>query len=118
DYYSFNNNTPSVAASINNLGFEDLKWETTNQFNMGLDLSLFKDKIGLTLDFYDKITRDLLLRADIPRSTGFNNMYMNIGKISNRGVELTLNTKNVSTKNFAWESSLNISSNKNKILEL
>lgn len=116
--YSFNNTTPSKGIIPNNLANKDLTWESTEQINLGYDLGLFKNRIELTIDLYRKTTKDLLLNADIPATSGYTRMYKNVGKIENQGVELTLNTTNVSNKNFRWESSFNISFNQNKVLEL
>lgn len=117
-YYSFNNEVPMAAAQFNNLGARDLRWETTLQSNIGYDLGLFDNKVNLVLDVYRKTTKDLLLNADLPGNAGFTSMYRNIGKVSNDGVEITLTTKNIQKKNFAWESTFNISFNKNRVREL
>lgn len=118
DYYSFNNGTPQYALTIDNLGNKDLKWEKTAQFDIGYDLSLFKNRINIIVDVYDKTTSDLLLNAKIPYSSGKGTSYKNVGKISNRGLEFSINTLNVKSKNFTWESDFNISFNRNKVLEL
>lgn len=118
DYYSFNNGTPQYALVIDNLGNKDLKWEKTSQFDIGYDLSLFKNRINLTVDLYDKTTSDLLLNAKIPYSSGLGTSYKNVGKIQNRGLEFTLSTVNIKRKNFSWESDFNISFNRNKVLAL
>lgn len=118
DYYSFNNGTPQYALVIDNLGNKDLRWEKTGQFDIGYDLSLFKNRINLVIDLYDKTTSDLLLNAKIPYSSGLGTSYKNVGKIRNRGLEFSLNTVNIKSKNFSWESDFNISFNRNKVLEL
>lgn len=97
---------------------KDLKWETTEQYNIGLDLSFLKDRIGLTMDVYQKETRDLLLNADLPVTTGYGTAYKNIGKMRNRGLEITIDTKNIQTRNFSWSTNFNISFNKGTIQEL
>jgi len=101
-----------------NLGNPNLKWETTVQTNVGLDISLLKNRISLTTDYYHKETRDLLLNATLAPSMGFLTGFKNIGRVSNSGIEFTLETKNVQTPNFSWNSSFNIAFNKNKVLEL
>ena len=118
DFYSFNNGTPQYALVIDNLGNKDLRWEKTGQFDIGYDLSLFKNRINLVIDLYDKTTSDLLLNAKIPYSSGIGSSYKNVGKIRNRGLEFSLNTVNVKNKNFSWTSDFNISFNRNKVLEL
>ncbi|MEJ5961588.1 SusC/RagA family TonB-linked outer membrane protein [Pedobacter immunditicola] len=117
--YPFDNDlAPSGGIAISKLGNQELKWETTKQFNVGYDLGLFKNRISLTFDYYKKTTRDLLLFADMPSETGYTRSYKNIGSIMNEGLEFTLNTTNVRTKNFTWRSNFNISFNENKILAL
>ncbi|MBD0833669.1 SusC/RagA family TonB-linked outer membrane protein [Aestuariibaculum sp. TT11] len=114
--YSFNNQTyTGVELSLGN---DKLKWETVKQLDLGLDLGLFKDRISLETDVYLKTTDDMLLRTQIPGSSGFTSVYTNIGSIENRGLEITLNTVNVQTPSFSWLTNFNISFNKNKILSL
>ena len=96
----------------------NLKWETTEQWNLGLDLGFFNDRLGLTVDLYRKTTRDLLLNAQLPYSSGYVNAMKNVGKVRNDGLELTLNTVNIQKKGFKWTSNINISFNKNKVLAL
>lgn len=116
--YPFENNLNSVGIAPISILNEDLKWETTEQWNIGLDLDFFNERLGITVDWYLKTTRDLLLDAVLPQSTGFFSAMKNIGKIRNSGWELTLNTVNIQTKNFKWSSNFNIAFNKNKVLEL
>lgn len=116
--YSFNNGTPTLGLIADNLGNNDLKWESTTSTDIALELGLFKNRIELTAEIYRKTTRDLLLNADLPTATGFTRAYKNIGSIRNQGLELTLTTVNIKNDNFSWESSFNISFNRNKILEL
>jgi len=116
--YSFNNGNPILGAIPSNLANTNLKWESTKQIDLGYDLSLFKNRIELTVDIYRKITDDLLLNADLPYSTGYINAYNNVGKIQNDGLELSLNTVNIKTAEFKWESNFNIGFNNNKIMAL
>lgn len=116
--YPFNNNVSSVGAIPFGLPNKSLKWETTTQTNIGLDLGFFNDKINLTIDWYDKITSDLLLLATLVPSSGYGSAMKNIGKVQNSGVEFTINTTNINTKKFRWTSNFNISFNNNKVLEL
>lgn len=116
--YPFENdatNTGTVPISLQN---KNLKWETTEQWNLGVDLSFFDERIGLTMDIYRKNTRDLLLAAQLPYSSGFYNATKNIGKVRNEGLEISLNTLNIKTRDFQWSSNFNISFNKNKVLAL
>ncbi|HEY0669650.1 MAG TPA: TonB-dependent receptor [Sphingobacteriaceae bacterium] len=115
--YSFNN-TRYQGLNMDNLSNSDLKWESTAQADIGLDLSLFKSRVNFIADWYRKTTSNLLLNAQLPYTTGYSSSYKNIGKVRNEGIELTLNTINYQSKAFSWESNFNISFNKNRILEL
>lgn len=101
-----------------NLRNDELKWETTTQTNVGVDLGLFQERVKVTADWYLKDTKDLLLYAQLPPSTGYQNAMMNIGQIRNQGWELSLETVNIRTRQFTWTSSFNIAFNKNKIMSL
>ena len=102
-----------------NMANDDLRWETTEQWNVGLDLSFFEgDRIRLTADWYMKNTYDLLLQATMPSSTGYETAMMNIGSMRNSGVEISLETVNISHKNFQWTTSFNIAFNRNKVTAL
>lgn len=101
-----------------NMANEKLKWETTEQWNVGLDLGFFEDRIKFSGDWYRKDTRDLLLYALIPASTGYGPAMLNIGKIRNRGFEFSLETVNIKTRNFQWSTSFNIAFNRNTVLAL
>lgn len=116
--YPFDGNNGNVGVAPISLPNEDLKWETTEQWNLGLDLGFFDERISFTADLYRKTTRDLLLDATLPYSSGYLTAMKNIGKVRNDGIELTLNTVNIDSKNFKWSSNFNISFNKNKVLEL
>ena len=113
------NNTPTnVGVTPIRLANKDLKWETTSQTNIGLDISLFNSRVNLTLDWYKKITSDLLYYTEIPLTSGFGGATKNIGKVDNTGIEFTLNTVNIKTKDFQWTSNFNIAFNRNKVKEL
>jgi len=116
--YPFNNNVSSVGAIPGSLPNKDLKWETTTQTNIGMDVSLLKEKISLTFDWYNKITSDLLLNAALVPSSGHGAAMKNIGKVLNRGFEFTVNTTNIQTRKFRWTSNFNIGINKNVVLGL
>lgn len=96
----------------------DLKWETTNQYNAGIDLGLFGDRLTLSADIYKKITTDLLLNAPIPSQSGFNSQWQNIGRIDNNGVELQITSFNFNKNNFSWRTDFNISFNRNEVKDL
>lgn len=115
---SFNNSIPQTSAWLSELGNADLEWEPSITTNIGYDLGLFKNRIEVTAEVYRKTTDNLLLNAQIPYISGYSNTTKNIGKLRNEGLELSLNTVNISTPSFRWESNFNISFNKSKILEL
>ena len=95
----------------------DLRWETTAQLNLGVDLSILRGRIGLTAEVYQKNTRDLLLNTPIPYTSGFANTLLNIGNVQNKGIDLALNSVNTEGK-IRWTTSANISFNRNKITNL
>ncbi|MCE7055008.1 TonB-dependent receptor [Algoriphagus sp. AGSA1] len=95
-----------------------LSWETTTQYNAGIDLAFWQGRLGLTVDAYIKDTKDLLYNVPIPRETGFGYITQNIGKIQNKGIEVLINTHTITTQNFNWSTSLNISTNTNQVKEL
>ena len=102
-----------------NLGNNGLKWETTEQWNAGIDLSFFEnDRIKLTVDWYRKHTYDLLLNATMPSSSGYETAMMNIGSMRNSGWEISLETLNINRRNFQWTTSFNIAFNRNKVTAL
>lgn len=94
-----------------------LTWETTTQYNAGMDLSFFNNRILFTADAYLKRTEDLLYNVPIPRTTGFGYITQNIGTIENKGVEFLLSTRNL-TGDFKWSTDFNISSNRNVVKSL
>lgn len=116
--YPFENNLNSIGVAPISILNEDLKWETTEQWNVGLDLGFFDERISMNFDWYWKTTRDLLLDATLPQTTGFFSAMKNIGKVRNSGIELTLNTVNIDRAGFKWSTNFNIAFNKNKVLEL
>ena len=116
--YPFDNDMSSVGMVPVSLPNEDLKWETTEQWNVGLDLSFFDERLNFTADVYRKTTRDLLLEASLPLVSGYYSAAKNIGKVRNDGLELSLSTVNIKTKDFTWTSDFNIAFNKNEVLEL
>lgn len=102
---------------VSTLANPGLKWEKTNQFNVGVDLGLFNNRINLSAEYYNSVTRDMLLFVPVPDITGFSTQLTNIGKMRNRGVELNIATKNL-TGAFTWTTDFNISRNRNKVLQL
>ncbi|MCO5238733.1 MAG: TonB-dependent receptor [Chitinophagaceae bacterium] len=96
----------------------DLKWETTIQYNAGIDAAVFDNRLKLTLDFYTKKTNDMLFQAIVPAQSGFKTQWQNLGRVNNRGVEMALSTSNIRRRNFSWETTLTFSLNRNKVVEI
>ncbi len=112
-----NGTTLANGLKVSGLSNSGLKWEKTNQFNVGVDLGLFNNRINLSAEYYNSITRDMLLFVPIPDITGFSTQLTNIGKMRNRGVELNISSKNL-TGDFTWTTDFNIFRNRNKVLQL
>ncbi|MDR1555827.1 MAG: TonB-dependent receptor [Tannerellaceae bacterium] len=104
--------------SQTSMGNNDLTWETTTSFNTGIDFGLWNNRLNGTLDVYRSNTSGLLLKRNLPWATGYENVWSNIGETANKGVELTVNSKNIVTKDFTWGTSLVFSHNTNEITEL
>ncbi|MEO6731153.1 MAG: TonB-dependent receptor [Ferruginibacter sp.] len=108
----------TIGVLASNLGNVNLHWEETQGLNIGTDFSMFNNRIGGTIDVFKTTTDDILLRRNLPIITGFSNILDNLGKTSNTGIELTLNTVNVTAGDFKWETSINYSAYRNKIVGL
>ncbi|ADQ18192.1 TonB-dependent receptor plug [Leadbetterella byssophila DSM 17132] len=100
------------------MGNDDLQWEKTKGFNTGLDFGLYRNRISGTIDFYKTNTFDMLLLQRIPQITGYNDVWSNIGKVANTGIELTVTSKNIVKPDFSWSSTVVFSTNKNKIVDV
>lgn len=96
----------------------DLKWETNITANLGLDMGFFDQRLQLTVDIYNVETKGLLLDAPIPQLSGFKNMMINAGKTNNKGVEVSITSHNIHTRDFTWTTNINLAHNKNKVKEL
>ncbi len=114
--YNFNNNLVT-GLGISSLGNSGLNWERNQQLDAGLDIGLVQNRISLSVDYYDRITKDLLLSVNVPTLTGFGSAVKNIGRMSNKGMEFSLNTYNL-TGAFTWNTGINLSFNRNKVLAL
>ncbi|BAV04031.1 TonB-linked outer membrane protein, SusC/RagA family [Filimonas lacunae] len=112
------NGVSTIGITPSNLGNTFLGWESTISTNLGVDFSLFASRLSGTIEVYKSNTRDLLLQRNLPLVTGYANVYDNLGKTANKGIEVTLNSKNINGKDFRWETSLNISANQNRIIDL
>jgi TonB-linked SusC/RagA family outer membrane protein len=100
------------------LGNPNITWETLTSENLGIDLTMFKNRLNLTADFYNNTTEDLLIENKIPPTSGYTTQYQNVGTIRNRGVEIQLGGTVIDKKNFSWNANFNIAFNKNKIISL
>lgn len=100
------------------LADEKLTWEQTSQFNIGLDAALFNNRLSFAFNYYDKQTKDGLLTAVLPGTTGYDNYLNNAAEISNRGIEFTLNSTNIQQNNWTWTTAFNIARNVNTIKHL
>jgi TonB-linked SusC/RagA family outer membrane protein len=96
----------------------DLKWETTAQFNVGLDMAVLDERLSLAVDYYHNRTKDLLFNRPISLTSGYYSITSNIGTLENKGLELSITSINVKSNDFEWNSRLNLSRNRNKILSL
>jgi TonB-linked SusC/RagA family outer membrane protein len=110
--------TAAYGYAPRNIGNSDLKWENSAEYNFGLNMGFFKNRIIADIEVYNKKTNDLIQNVAIPTSLGYGSVTANVGKLLNRGVEVTVNTVNIQKKDFRWTSSINFSKNHNEILEL
>ncbi|MBC9795541.1 SusC/RagA family TonB-linked outer membrane protein [Sinomicrobium weinanense] len=121
DRYTFGNNYYNGVLGIvpsSSLGNSELSWETTKQFNVGIDLTFLKNRINFVADYYKKTTEDLLYSAPLPGEVGYTSTRVNIGSIQNEGFEFAINTYPVRNEKFTWNLSYNMSFNKDKVLKL
>lgn len=115
-YPASGGNLPTASAT--RLANADLKWETTEQYNVGLDFGAFDNRLTLSANWYRKTTSDLLQSILIPASTGFSAQYQNRGEIRNQGMEFEVTARPIETKDFKWDIAANISFNRNEITDL
>ncbi len=116
NYLAGNNEVFGVRPLI--IGNPELKWETTEQINAGIDLSIMMGRLGLSFDYYQKTTHDLLLPFQLPLHMAFSAITMNRGSLENKGIEITLSGEPVRTADFSWNTNLNYTRNRNLILDL
>jgi TonB-linked SusC/RagA family outer membrane protein len=116
----------SAIGSVNTISFApgsrspnpDLKWETTSQFNLGLDMAFLDNRISLSADAYTANTEDLLLIVNMPWTSGFADQLRNVGSVKNKGVELSINTLNMTSGAFSWSTTLNLAANRNEVVAI
>ncbi|MCE5179190.1 MAG: TonB-dependent receptor [Porphyromonadaceae bacterium] len=119
NYYVFGNGaTEVIGYTPSEMMNNNLTWETTDQWNMGLDFGFFGNRINGSIDYYLQNTYDLLLERQLPVVSGFTSIMSNIGKTRNNGIEVFLNVKNIDNRNFTWRTDWTFSYNKQKIVEL
>lgn len=110
------NNNPG--GTFNTLGNTDLTWEKDNQFDVGIDAGILKNRVNLIVDYYDRVSSGLLFGVPLSQTTGFTTITENVGKLENKGIEITINATPVATKDFTWDVSFNITHNKNMLKTL
>ncbi|MCD8260305.1 MAG: SusC/RagA family TonB-linked outer membrane protein [Bacteroides sp.] len=116
-YYSFGNN--EVIGNLpNNLRNDELGWERTSEYNLGLDYGFFNNRISGSIEYYNRLTKDLIMSRSVPTHLGYSSLKDNVGSVRNQGFELALNTENIRTKDFSWKTNFTLSYNKNKIVDL
>ncbi len=117
--YPWNGFSPTnTGFAIGGLANPNLKWETTAQTNIGLDLMLWSGRLSTTIDVYKKVTTDLLMNRELPGYIGVSDVLDNVGSIENKGLEIMIEGDPVSTSNFRWNTSFNLTANRNKVLDL
>lgn len=114
----YNGTNVQVGVYNTSLANPNLVWEKTKSINIGMDLSLLKNRIDLSMEYYDMTTTDLLMKRLLPEITGFKDITTNLGLLGNKGFEMTINTVNTEQANFSWRSGLVFSFNRNKIKRL
>ena len=115
--YGVGSNTTTVLTP-KQLKNSNLKWEGSTTTNLGLDLGFFDNRLNVTADFFIKNTKDLLLAQSLAQETGFDSQMQNVGKIRNKGIELSFNSTNIQTRDFTWQIIFNISLIKNTLESL
>lgn len=118
NYNAIIGDTRFIGVGTNRLENPDLKWEKTAQSDIGIELGLFQNRVNIEADVYYRKTTDMLLDAPVPLSSGYGIITRNIGSLENKGIEFALNTVNIASDNFTWNTAFNISFNKNKVLTL
>lgn len=102
----------------NRMANPDISWEVTEEFNGGLDLDMFNNRLNISVDLYTKKTKDMLLEQNLPRLSGFSKVTRNIGSVRNRGFEISVGGLIIDKKDFTWNATINFSANQSKVLSL
>lgn len=112
------NGTSMIGVLASNLGNASLHWESSKTLNLGLDFGILKNRINGSIDIYSTDTKGLILKRNLPIITGYSSIYDNLGETKNHGIEVSLNTQNITGSDFRWETNLVFATNKNKIVDL
>ena len=116
-YYSFGTNTV-IGTYPNNIRNDKLGWERTSEYNVGVDFGFFDNRISGSVEYYNRLTKDLIMNKSIPTHLGYSSVRDNVGSVRNQGFEIMLNTENIRLKDFSWQTTLTLSYNKNEIVDL
>ncbi|WP_299665019.1 TonB-dependent receptor [uncultured Polaribacter sp.] len=116
--YVYEGNQINTGVGITQLQNDQLTWEKTSEFNTGLTLGIFNNRLWIEADYYYKRTNDLLLEVPLPATSGYKTVLKNLGSLANTGFEFLVNTTNIQRKDFSWKSSFNITFNKNEVLDI
>jgi TonB-linked SusC/RagA family outer membrane protein len=114
-HYASGSNDISTLVPTSILGNKKIKWETITSTNLGLDISAWNSRVNISMDLYNNKSKDLLIKNKIPASTGYPYQFQNIGSISNKGIEIVLNTTNIRSNDFSWATDFNISFNRSEV---
>lgn len=117
-YTAIFNNTRYTGVGVSRLANPDLKWEINKQFDIGLELGLFNNRVSIEADIYRRKSENMLLNRPLPTTSGYTSVFENIGSMENRGLELTLSTYNIQQSSFTWSTDFNLSINDNEVLKL
>jgi TonB-linked SusC/RagA family outer membrane protein len=118
NYYFGSSSTLVTGVSPTQLANPNLKWETTTQYDAGVDLGLFQNRISFTFDAYYKKTTDLLLNVPLPQYSGYTSALENVGSVDNKGLEWSINSDNIRGRDLTWKTSVTFGLNRNKITNL
>ena len=118
DYSVIFNGARNIGTGISRMANPNLQWEKTQQVDFGVELGLFSNRISFELDLYRRKVNDMLLDAPLPLSSGYRSIYSNIGSMQNKGIEFAINSTNLKIGDFSWNTTFNISVNKNEVLAL
>jgi hypothetical protein len=117
-YGSVKYGATGAGLGVTNFGNDDLRWEKVATTDLGFEFGLFNNRISAEFSWYNKKTTDMLLAVPTPSPSGTTSVFGNYGEMENKGIEFSLNTTNVATRNLKWTTSINVARNKNKVLKL